>query len=219
MFDILRAGGIVMVPIILCSIVALAIIVERIWTLQEKRVSPRFLVPQIRQWAKNNQLNSERINALGQHSALGRILVAGLARRHENRAAVKEGIEEMGRQVSHELQRYLTTLGTIAGITPLLGLLGTVLGMIKVFNAISVQGVGNPGILAGGISEALITTATGLSIAIPCLIAHRFFHGKVDELVVSMEREALKFLELIEQVAENGASESATESQEPPQPE
>ena len=137
-------------------------------------------------------------------SPLGRILAAGLVNMQHDREIMKEAIEETGRQVVLELERFLNTLGTIASITPLLGLLGTVIGMIKVFSAITAQGVGNPAVLAGGISEALITTAAGLSVAIPSLMFYRYFRGKVDMLVIRMEEESLKLVEVIHGERERG---------------
>ncbi len=195
MLELIKAGGWLMVPILLCSVIAMAIVAERFWTLQRKRITPSSLVVQVWQWAKSGNLNDDRIRALRKSSPLGRILAAGLVNRDTSRAMMKEGIEEVGRHVVHDLDRYLNTLGTIASITPLLGLLGTVIGMIKVFAVITTQGVGNPGVLAGGISEALITTAAGLTVAIPALMFHRYFRGHVDELVVTMEQEALKMVE------------------------
>ncbi len=195
MLELIKAGGWLMVPILLCSVIAMAIVAERFWTLQRRRITPGDLVVQVWQWAKSGNLNDDRIRALRKSSPLGRILAAGLVNRDTSRAMMKEGIEEVGRHVVHDLDRYLNTLGTIASITPLLGLLGTVIGMIKVFAVITTQGVGNPGVLAGGISEALITTAAGLTVAIPALMFHRYFRGHVDELVVTMEQEALKMVE------------------------
>ena len=184
-----------MVPILLCSVIAMAIIAERFWTLQRKRITPSNLVVQVWQWAKSGNVNEDRVRALRKSSPLGRILAAGLANRNSSRELMKESIEDVGRHVVHDLDRNLNTLGTIASITPLLGLLGTVIGMIKVFAVITTQGVGDPGVLAGGISEALITTAAGLTVAIPALMFHRYFRGHVDELVVTMEQEALKMVE------------------------
>lgn len=186
-----------MLPILLCSVISMAIIAERFWTLQKKRITPRHLVVQVWQWAKSGRLTDERIKSLRGGSPLGQILAAGLVNRHHDRVIMKESIEEVGRQVVHNLDRYLNTLGTIASITPLLGLLGTVIGMIKVFAVITTQGVGDPGVLANGISEALITTAAGLSVAIPTLMFYRYFRGRVDELVVTMEEEALKMIEVL----------------------
>ncbi|MDH3412373.1 MAG: MotA/TolQ/ExbB proton channel family protein [Gammaproteobacteria bacterium] len=197
MFELVKAGGWLMVPILLCSVIAMAIIAERFWTLQSKRIAPKNLVVQVWQWAKSGHLTEDRIRTLRKGSPLGRILAAGLANRHLDRELMKEGIEDVGRHVIHDLERYLNTLGTIASITPLLGLLGTVVGMIKVFSVITTQGIGDPGVLAGGISEALITTAAGLTIGIPSLMFYRYFRGRVDELVVTMEQEALKMVEAL----------------------
>lgn len=193
----IQQGGWLMLPILLCSIIALTIVIERFISLQAKKVTPPTLVAQVWQWHKNKTLTEEHIVALSKHSPLGKILSAGLVNREQPREIMKESIEEVGHQVIHELERFLNTLGTIAAISPLLGLLGTVIGMIKVFAAITTQGVGNPTVLAGGISEALITTAAGLSVAIPSLIFYRFFRGRVDELVIKMEEEALKIVDVM----------------------
>ncbi len=197
LFELIKSGGWLMLPIILCSIVAVAIIGERLWALQHKRIVPRNLVAQIWQWIKSNQLGQAQVESLRKSSPLGRILAAGLTNQSLQREVMKERIEETGRQVVHELERYLNTLGTISAITPLLGLLGTVWGMIKVFNVITEQGTGNPGILADGIGQALVTTAFGLIVAIPSIIFYRYFRGKIEELVVYMEQEALKMVELL----------------------
>lgn len=209
MFEMVQSGGWLMLPIILCSVITLAIVGERFWSLQEKRIAPKNLVAQIWQWHKSNSLDKEHIRALAASSPLGKVLAAGLVNRHHPREIMKESIEETGRQVVMDLDRYLNTLGTIASITPLLGLLGTVIGMIKVFAAITSQGVGNPAVLAGGISEALITTAAGLLVAIPSLIFYRYFRGKVEVLVLKMEEESTKIVDVMhgdrEQVAEGQA--------------
>ena len=197
MFEIVKSGGWLMLPILLCSVVALAIIVERLWSLQRKRITPKHLVAQIWSLHSKGQLNAEQIEALRKGSPLGRILATGLANLKHERAVMKESIEETGRHVVHELERYLNSLGTIAAITPLLGLLGTVIGMIQVFSVITSQGVGNPTVLAGGISVALITTAAGLSVAIPSLMFYRYFRGRVDAHVVFMEQEAIKLVEVM----------------------
>ncbi|MEJ2761196.1 MAG: MotA/TolQ/ExbB proton channel family protein [Gammaproteobacteria bacterium] len=197
MLELMKAGGLLMWPLLLCSIISLAIIAERFWSLQTKRIAPRNLVAQVWQWQKSGELDAQRMQQLRAGSPLGRILAAGLVNRQHEREVMKESIEEVGRHVVHELERFLNTLGTIAAITPLLGLLGTVIGMIKVFTVITSQGVGNPSVLAGGISEALLTTAAGLTVAIPTLMFYRYFQGKVDELVVTMEQEALKMVEVM----------------------
>ncbi len=199
MLEIVQAGGWLMLPIIACSIVAAAIILERLWTLQPNRVLPTDLTTQVWQWVKSNRLDREHIQSLHQSSPLGQILAAGLSSGHMGREIAKEKVQDTGRHVVHELERYLNSLGTIAAISPLLGLLGTVIGMVKVFAAITVYGVGNPNVLAGGISEALITTAAGLSVAIPSLIGYRYLRGKVDNLVVQMEKEVMTFLEVLVQ--------------------
>ena len=193
----IQAGGFLMFPIILCSIIALAIVGERFWSLNRERIAPKNLVAQIWQWYKSDSLDESHIQALRSSSPLGKILAAGLVNRHHPREIMKESIEDTGRQVVLELERYLNMLGTIASITPLLGLLGTVIGMIKVFTAITELGVGNPSVLAGGISEALITTAAGLVVAIPSLLFYRFFRRRVDELVLKMEEEALKIVDVM----------------------
>ena len=186
-----------MVPILLCSVVAMAIVVERFWTLQSAKIAPAGLVMQVWEWARADELDDARVRTIQGGSPLGRLLAAGLANRQAEREIMKEAIEEVGRHVVHELERYLNALGTVALITPLLGLLGTVIGMIKVFTVITVQGVGNPEVLADGISQALITTATGISVAIPALLFYRFFQRRVDELVITMEQEALKMVEVL----------------------
>ena len=197
MLEIIEAGGLLMWPILLCSVIALAIVAERLWSLQQKRVAPNNLVAQVWRWQKAGDLDSERIQSLRHRSPLGSILAAGLVNRHHNREVMKESIEEVGRHVAHQMERFLNALGTIASITPLLGLLGTVIGMIKVFAVITSHGVGDPSVLAEGISEALITTAAGLSVAIPTLMFHRYFRGKVDGLIMTMEQESLKMVEIM----------------------
>ena len=184
-------------PILLCSVIALAIIGERFWFLQKKRIIPEKLISQVWHWHKADALTDENILSIKNSSPLGRILAVGLINRNHEREIMKKSIEDSGRHVIPELERYLNSLGTIASISPLLGLLGTVIGMIKVFTAITVHGVGNPTVLAGGISEALITTATGLSVAIPSLMFYRYFRGRIDEYVLTMEQEALKLVEII----------------------
>lgn len=186
-----------MIPILLASVVALALVAERFWSLRESRIAPPSLVPQIWQWYKSKTLDDQQIEALSNNSPLGRILAAGLVNRRHPREIMKESIEDTGRQVAHELERFLNTLGTIASIAPLLGLLGTVTGMIQAFAAISTHGVGNPTIVAAGIAEALITTAAGLFVAIPTVFFYRYFRGKVDALVLKMEEEALKIVDII----------------------
>lgn len=187
-----------MVPILLCSIVAAAICVERLWTLQRSRIVPKNLLSQIWSAVKTEELDGPKLRELRANSPLGQVLAAGVANAKRGREVMKEAMEESASQVSHDMERYLTSLGIIASISPLLGLLGTVVGMIKVFTALMLEGAGNANVLAGGISQALITTAAGLSVAIPALIFHRFFLRRIDELVVTMEQEAAKLVDILQ---------------------
>ena len=197
MFELITAGGWLMVPILLCSVVALAIGVERFWTLRRVRVAPRHLLTEVWALVKKGDLGRDQLGRIRASSALGQILVAGINNSRHGRDVMKESISETAAKVIHELERFLNPLGTIALVSPLLGLLGTVVGMIKVFSEIMIQGTGNANVLAGGISEALITTAAGLSVAIPALILHRYFLRRIDTLVVEMEQEAVKLVEVI----------------------
>ncbi|MCS5573183.1 MAG: MotA/TolQ/ExbB proton channel family protein [Pseudomonadales bacterium] len=197
MFELVQAGGWLMIPILLCSVISAAICLERFWTLRSEQVAPRHLLVRVWNWIKNSEMDNRRLKELRSGSPLGQILAAGIVSHRQGRDLMKESIEEVANQVVHDMERYLSTLGTIAAITPLLGLLGTVIGMIKVFSAIRLEGTGNAAVLAGGISEALITTAAGLTVAIPSLFFYRFFLRKVDELVIYMEQEALKLVEVL----------------------
>ena len=197
MVEIVKSGGWLMAPIILCAILAMGIMLERFWTLQQKRVLPEDLTSKVWNWVKENQLDHRQIQTLHKGSPLGQILAAALINRDRDRAILKDSIEDTGRHVVHELERYLDTLGTVAAISPLLGPLGTVIGMVKAFTAITTHGVGNPTGLAGGIAVALITTAAGRPGAIPALIGYRFYRNRVDTLVVDMEKEALKLVEAL----------------------
>ena len=197
MVEIVKAGGWLMAPIILCAILAMGIALERFWTLQRKRVIPEDLTSRVWSWVEKDALDQRQIQALHQGSPLGQILAAGLINRDRERVIMKDSVEDTGRHVVHELERYLDTLGTVAAITPLLGLLGTVIGMVKVFTAITTHGVGDPTVLAGGIAEALVTTGAGLTVAIPALIGYRYFRSRVDALVIDMEKEAIKLVEAL----------------------
>lgn len=198
MFEIIYAGGWLMAPIILCSVLALAIIGERFWALRRRNVIPAGVGQQVEDWAARHELDRRHIDQLRSGSSLGRVLAAALVNRHRSRDLIKEAVEDTGRHVVHELERFLNTLGTIAGISPLLGLLGTVIGMIKVFSAILVHGVGDASQLAGGISEALITTAAGLTVAIPSFFFYRYFKGRITAYVVFMEEQAINLIEAID---------------------
>jgi len=196
--EIIIAGGWLMAPILLCSTLAVAIIIERFWTLRRNRVIPKELSVTVEDWAARHELDQRHITQLRSGSPLGRIYAAALDNRRRSREVIKEAVEDSGRHVVHELERFLNTLGTIAGISPLLGLLGTVIGMIEVFSTIMIAGVGDANVLAGGISKALITTAAGLTVAIPSYFFYRFFRGMVSEYVISMEEKAISLIDAIE---------------------
>lgn len=195
--ELVKSGGWLMVPILLCSVIALAISIERLWALKADRIAPKHLVGDVWTLVQQGKLSAEHLRNIQSRSALGEIVVTGLNNSKHGRDIMKESIQETAAKVVHEMERFLNPLGTIAQITPLLGLLGTVVGMIKVFNEIMIQGTGNANVLAGGISEALITTAAGISVAIPALIMHRYFLRRVDYLVVEMEQEAVKLVEVV----------------------
>jgi biopolymer transport protein ExbB len=207
MWEIVRAGGPFMWPIILCSIIAAGILLERLWTLQRKRVLPQDLIKKISELSDRNQVNPKVIDALEKNSPLGRVLAAALANRNRGREIMMERVEDTGRHVVHELERFLNSLGTIASISPLLGLLGTVMGIIHAFNAVMLGGMGDPRMLAGGISEALVTTAGGLAVAIPSFIAYRYLRGKVERIVIEMEKIAVNFADSLGAETQSGESD------------
>ncbi|MDE3739584.1 MULTISPECIES: MotA/TolQ/ExbB proton channel family protein [Pseudomonas] len=198
MWELVKAGGWMMLPIILCSIAATAIVAERLWTLRLSRVSPPHLLGQVWRQIKDKQLNSQKLKELRASSPLGEVLAAGLANSKHGREIMKECIEEAASRVIHELERYLNALGTIAAMAPLLGLLGTVFGMIEIFGGFMENGMANAPVLAGGIAKALVTTAAGLIVAIPAVFFHRYLLRRVDELVVAMEQEAIKLVEVVQ---------------------
>jgi len=203
-FELIKAGGWVMWPLILCSIAALAIIGERVWTLQKKNVIPPALLDQVRQWLEHKELDESRIALLRDSSPLGRVLAAGLVNRMQDHTMLKDTIEDAGRHVVPELERYINALGTIAAISPFLGLLGTVLGMIQMFAGIGSHGLGDPSIVASGISQALVATAAGLAVAIPSLMAYRYLRARVDALLVEMEQEAIQLIDILRGRREKG---------------
>ena len=198
MLEIILAGGWLMAPILLCSTLAVAIIIERFWTLRRSKVMPEELGGTVEDWATKHELDQRHLDQLRAESPLGRIYASALVNRKRQREVIKEAVEDTGRHVVHDLERFLNTLGTIAGISPLLGLLGTVIGMIEVFSAIMISGVGDANVLAGGISQALITTAAGLTVAIPSYFFYRFFRGMVAEYVISMEEKAINLIDCID---------------------
>ncbi|MDC8015202.1 MotA/TolQ/ExbB proton channel family protein [Tahibacter soli] len=200
------AGGWALAPILVCSAMALAIILERFWTLRRKAVIPPELGEQVRAWARTRKLDPSHIDTLSKNSPLGELLAAALNVRNRPREIIKERIEDTGRHVVHRLERFLNTLGTIALISPLLGLLGTVIGLIRMFLAVMVHGIGDAQQMAGGIGEALVCTALGLVVAVPAYVFHRFFRSKVAGLVVGMEKEATS---LLDELAAQSAAETA----------
>jgi biopolymer transport protein ExbB len=198
MLELLASGGVVMVPLMVLAVVATAIALERFWTLRRSEVIPHGIVDEIENWSRGKDLEGSEIQRLRKDSPLGELLAAALLVRHKPRYVIKERIEDVGRHISHDLNRFLPTLGTIAAVSPLLGLLGTVFGMIQMFLTILTTGVGDANQLAGGIGQALISTAAGLCVAIPALMLHRFFRGKVSGYVVEMEKVAMHLLDVLE---------------------
>ncbi len=197
MWELIKAGGWLMLPILLASTLALAISLERAWSLRTTRVAPPDLLARVWKWIKAGQLDAARIKELRADSPLGEILAAGLLNSKHGREIMKESIEEAGSHVVHELERYLSLLGTIAVISPLLGLLGTVVGIIEAFMAVTSSGMNDPTMLAGGISKALITTAGGIAVAIPALVMHRWFTRHITSMTVEMEQQAIKLVDIV----------------------
>lgn len=212
MWEIIKAGGWVMWPIMAGSVVALAIVIERFWTLRAARIAPPGLAAKVWQQIREGGFNRDQLRVLREGSPLGFVLAAGIANARLGRDAMKERIEDAGSHVVHEMERFLNTLGTIAALSPLLGLLGTVLGMIEVFNVVALRGSGDPSALAHGISMALITTAAGLVVAIPALFFHRWFMRRIDELTVAMEQEALRLVDALSAERSEAARETAREA-------
>ena len=196
MFAFIEAAGWPVWPLVLASIVSLAIIGERAWSLRNGVVAPPELLGQVVQEYRQNGVNPMVLARLAGGSPLAQIFAAGLKNVKSTPQAMKEAIDDAGRAVAHDLERFLTTLGTIASIGPLLGLLGTVIGMIEIFGSQAPSG-SNPIVLAHGISVALYNTAMGLIVAIPSMIFYRHFRSKVDSLIVEMESQAVKLVEII----------------------
>ena len=197
MFEYIAAGGVLIIPILLCSIVAMAIIIALFLKLSKKKVVPEGVADMAYKLAVSGKMTPQHVSQIREGSLLGTVLAAGLDSVDQPRHVMKTNIEETGRHVIHEMDKFMTTLGTIAAIAPLLGLLGTVVGMISVFSVITSQGVGNPTELAGGISQALITTAAGISVAVPSLIFHRYFRSKISDLAIEMEKSSMKLVDVV----------------------
>jgi len=194
--SIIQAAGWPIWPLIIASIISVGIIGERLWSLSSSQVAPRSLLPKVQEWLQQGGVNEEVLANLERHSPLGQLFAAGLRNVSSSREMMQEAIEDTGRAVTHELERFLTTLGTIASVSPLLGLLGTVIGMVEIFGALTPTG-GSPALLAHGISVALYNTAMGLIVAIPSMIFYRFFRAKVDALVMEMEQQSIKLVDMV----------------------
>ncbi len=201
MFEFLSKGGFFMVPILLCSVAALAIFVERLWSLRRGRVVPADLVRRAEALVADRDLAAAAELLRRSPAAVARVLAVGVRVAGERRDVMKEHLEEAGRQEAAGLERFVDTLGTIAGVSTLLGLLGTISGMIEIFSVISTQSVVDPATLAGGISEALVTTLAGLSVAIPTVVMHRYLLNKANALTLEMERLCTRFMDLLSEDA------------------
>ncbi len=196
-WNLMTAGGWLMWPILICSLAATTIIVERLWTLRRRKVLPPKLLIALQGWAHQGRVGTVNLDDIAKASPLGRLVVEAIQSRHLDRDQIKTRVEDQGRVVTHQMERFLNTLGSIASVTPLLGLLGTVFGMIEVFTVISSEGTGNAEILAGGIGQALVTTAAGLTVAVPSLLFYRYLQGRVDELVLEMEQHVIHLTDLL----------------------
>jgi biopolymer transport protein ExbB len=198
MWEMIQKGGIVMYPILFCSVLTLAIFLEKMWALRRSNVIPESFLKEVEDFLRVGKHNEAIALCGASNSSIARIIYAGLKRMGKATETIKEAVSDQGRQEAVLMERYLTTLGTIAGVSPLLGLLGTVTGMIKTFNVLAIsKKLGDPGMLSAGISEALITTAAGLIVAIPSFILYKYFSSRVDRLIVKMEGISLKFIELL----------------------
>ena len=209
------AGGWMMWPLLLCSVVVVGISGERYWTLNPQKIVPGTLLAQIWTLLKQGQLDSKKIKIIHDSSPLGQVLAAGLSNSRQGREVMVESMEVAASRVQYDLERFLHILSAIANVAPLLGLLGTVIGTIKIFAVIMVEGgTGNPGVLAGGISEALICTATGLAVAIPASLASRYFYRLVDGFMVTIQQDGIKLVDALHsdrQVQHGAESESASQ--------
>jgi biopolymer transport protein ExbB len=196
LFAIIQAAGWPIWPLLLASVIAVALIIERAITLRNSKILPPTLLDQVVQVYQRQGVNDDVLDKLAKDSPLGEVLAAGMRNHKSSRYVMKEAVEEAGRTVAHEMERFLTTLGTIATAAPLLGLFGTVIGMIEIFGSQSPTGT-NPQQLAHGISIALYNTAFGIGIAIPALIFYRHYRNKVDGFVVDMEQQAAKLIDIV----------------------
>lgn len=214
MLELVKAGGWPMLPLLLLSALGLAIIVERLWTLRRKVVLPTGLGREVREWAARGKLDPGHVNSLRANSPLGALLAAALDVRNRPRDEIRERVEDVGRHIAHRMERFLNALGTIAAAGPLLGLFGTVVGMIQMFLGILDHGVGDVNQLAGGIGKALVCAATGMIVAIPALWAHRYFRARIDGYIVDMEHEAIQLMDVIDPRARRAAAAVASPADE-----
>ena len=198
MLELVKAGGWPMIPLLLMAVLALAIVVERFWTLRRKEVLPPGLGEEVRSWAARGQLDPAHIESLRRNSPLGALLAAALDARHRPREQIRERLEDTGRHLVHRMEKHLNALGTIASAGPLLGLLGTVVGMIQMFLGILDHGIGDVNQLAGGIGKALVCTAAGMVVAIPALMFHRYFRGRIAGYAIDMEEQATALLDALD---------------------
>lgn len=197
MWSFIVKGGWLMAPILLCSVIALAITIERFYNLREPKIHPQDFVTKMKKLLNQRKINEAIAICSNSFSPISRIMETGILKIGSCRDEIKEAIEHAGKRESSNLRKYLAVLATIAGISPLLGLLGTVTGMIKAFQVIAVKGVGHPTALAGGISEALITTAAGLVVAIPTLVAHNYFFKQANSYILEMENTSMELLDIL----------------------
>ena len=197
MYELFLKGGILMYPIAFCSIIAVGIFLERMWVLRRGRVLPRDFLIEVEDLVMRRKRPEAISLCKRNNSSIAHVVRVGIENYGKKRDVIKEKIEEVGRREAASLERYINVIGTIAGVSPLLGLLGTVSGMIKSFNIISLQGVADPTSLAGGISEALITTAAGLVVAIPTFVIYRYLTNKADSLILEMEENSIRMVDLV----------------------
>jgi biopolymer transport protein ExbB len=204
--ELVKAGGWPMIPLLLLSALALAIIIERFWTLRRNAVLPPGLGREVRDWAARGRLDPVHVNSLRGNSPLGALLASALDVRNRPREEIRERVEDVGRHIAYRLERFLNALGTIAAAGPLLGLFGTVVGMIQMFLGIMDHGVGDVNQLAGGIGKALVCAATGMIVAVPALFFHRHFRARIDGYIVDMEHEAIQLMDVIDPRARRAAA-------------
>jgi biopolymer transport protein ExbB len=205
--ELIKAGGWPMIPLLLLTVAAVAIVVERFWSLRRERILPPGLGEEVRAWvAKGKPLEQAHIDSLRSNSPLGALLAAQLDVRQRGREVMRERVEDVGRHLVHRMERFLNSLGTIAAAGPLLGLFGTVVGMIQMFLGILDHGIGDANQLAGGIGKALVCTATGMIVAIPALAFHRYFRGRIASYIVEMEHEAMRLGDVLDESASTAAT-------------